>query len=50
MTYKDKVYKNIRDYCSSHYQLLDSADFVLGENPFNRRCHINAVQNLKCHQ
>jgi hypothetical protein len=47
MGYKDKIYKNIREYCKTHYQLLNPIEFELGDNLFNRRCHLNAVQKIK---
>jgi hypothetical protein len=47
MSYKDKIHKNIREYCKAHFQLLNPNDFELGENLFNRRCHLNAVQKIK---
>ena len=47
MSYKDDVYKNVREYCISHYELLDNNDFVLGSAMFNCKCHMNAVQKIK---
>jgi hypothetical protein len=47
VTYKEKIYKNVREYCSSNYQYIDSKEFQLGDNPFNRRCHLNSVQKIK---
>ena len=44
---KEKISLDIRDYAKAHYRKLDTNEFVLGEAPFNRRCHINAVQKIK---
>ena len=44
---RDDVFLRIRTYIKSNYQLLDNDDFVLGEAPFNSRCHINSVQKIK---
>lgn len=44
---KSDVFQRIRTYIKSNYQLLDIKNFVLGEAPFNRRCHINSVQKVK---
>ena len=47
MKYKDEIYKNIREYCELNYERLNSEDFLIGDNPYNRRCHLNAVQKIK---
>jgi hypothetical protein len=44
---KQSVFQNIRTYIKSNHQLLDNRNFILGEAPFNRRCHINSVQKIK---
>jgi hypothetical protein len=44
---KSDVFQRIRTYCKSNYKQLDINDFILGDAPFNRRCHINSVQKVK---
>jgi hypothetical protein len=44
---RQDVFKRIRTYVTSNYQKLDTKDFVLGDAPFNRRCHLNSVQKVK---
>jgi hypothetical protein len=42
-----EIHRKIRDYATSHFKKLDTKDFVIGDAPFNRKCHLNAVQKVK---
>lgn len=45
MNIKDKlIAKRIKQYCSTHLELLDKKDFELGMYMGNYKCHFNAVQ------
>lgn len=40
---KSKIY----DFVVMNYTLLDESKFILGELPFNYKCHLNAIQKVK---
>ena len=42
-----KISTRIRDYAISHYEKLDTNNFVIGKAPFNRKCHLNSVQEVE---
>lgn len=44
---KEDIYERIRTYATTNYQKLDAKDFIIGEAPFNRKCHLNSVQKVK---
>jgi hypothetical protein len=44
---KTKVHKKIRDYATSQYAKLNNKEFILGDMPYNFRCHMNSVQKVK---
>ena len=44
---KQDIYKRIQKYCISHFRKLNQSDFVIGNAPLNRKCHLNAVQAVK---
>lgn len=44
---KYKVFDRIKSYVKANYKKLDINDFVLGDAPFNRKCHLNSVQSVK---
>jgi hypothetical protein len=44
---KEKIVHKIQTYARSQYKKLNNDDFVLGENPHNYRCQLNAVQKVK---
>lgn len=41
------IKRNIQLYADQTYRKLTLSERVLGDAPFNRRCHINAVQKVK---
>lgn len=44
---KQDILNAIRKYVIANYTKLNTEKFVLGDAPFNRRCHLNAVQKIK---
>jgi hypothetical protein len=44
---KNKIHNRIRQYALSHFTKVSTDDFILGEGPFNLKCHINSVQKVK---
>jgi len=44
---KQDIFLRIRKYAITNYTKLNTDNFVLGEAPFNRRCHLNSVQKIK---
>ena len=44
---KEDIFQRIKTYAITNYQKLDTKDFVLGDMPYNFRCHLNAVQKVK---
>jgi hypothetical protein len=40
---KSKIY----DYVVMNYKLMDESKFVLGEIPYNYKCHLNSIQKVK---
>ncbi|MDM0660014.1 hypothetical protein QTH47_12890 [Clostridium perfringens] len=47
MKYKEKVINRIIRHCMVYYEPIDKKNMKMGEMPYNRRCHLNAVQNVK---
>lgn len=47
MQRKEDIYERIKNYAITNYQKLDTSNFVLGEMPYNFRCHLNAVQKVR---
>lgn len=43
---KKNIYKKIKRYIVCNTK-LNKDDFILGEAPFNSRCHLNSVQKVK---
>lgn len=41
------IYRRIQHYAYANYKKLDPKDFVLGDLPYNERCHLNSVQKVK---
>lgn len=44
---KEKILERILNYVTVNYNKLDKSDFVIGEIPYNFRCHLNSVQKVK---
>lgn len=45
--YIKSVKSKIHDFVVMNYTLMDENKFVLGEIPYNYKCHFNAVQKVK---
>ena len=45
--YLKRILKLIRQYVISNYKKIDNDKFIMGDMPFNYKCHLNAVQNVK---
>lgn len=43
---KNRILKEIHRYAINTYRKVGVIDMVMGEAPFNRKCHINAVQKV----
>ena len=43
---REKIIKNIYDYVVSNYTKINEKDMKMGQLLFNRRCHLNSVQNV----
>jgi len=41
------ILERIRKYVITNYTKLNIENFILGDAPFNRKCHLNAVQKIK---
>jgi hypothetical protein len=44
---KKSIIKSINQFVTTNYTKLNRLDFALGDAPFNRKCHLNAVQKVK---
>jgi hypothetical protein len=44
---KKDIINRIKTYTKTSYIKLNISDFILGEAPFNKRCHLNSVQKVK---
>lgn len=44
---KPNIYGRIKRYAIANYRKIDPKDLVIGDAPFNRKCHLNAVQKVK---
>ena len=42
-----KIVEKIEIYVKAHYKKIPIDDFVLGEIPYNHRCHLNSVQKIE---
>ena len=47
MSYKTKLLNKIQKHVTDNYLKLDIDQFVLGEMPYNCKCHLNSVQKVK---
>lgn len=45
--YTNSILSKIYDYAVANYRKMDGDNFVLGELPYNYKCHLNAVQKVK---
>jgi hypothetical protein len=45
--YTKTIKKKIYNYVISNYKKIDNDKFVLGEMPYNNKCHYNSVQKIK---
>jgi hypothetical protein len=45
--YLNKVLNRIRQHVMINYKKIDTNNFILGEIPYNYRCHLNAVQKVE---
>jgi hypothetical protein len=44
---KKHIYRRINKYAISQFTKLNPDDFVIGDNQFNLKCHLNSVQKVK---
>ena len=44
---RNNIFLNMRKYALVNYSKLNAEDIILGEAPFNSRCHLNSVQKVK---
>ncbi|MDD4188455.1 MAG: hypothetical protein PHX04_06880 [Bacilli bacterium] len=44
---RNDIFLNMRKYALANYTKINPEDFILGEAPFNSRCHMNSVQKVK---
>jgi len=44
---KQNIFKAIKNYAITNYKKINIEDFVLGDAPFNNKCHLNSVQKIK---
>lgn len=44
---KQDIFLRIRKYATTNYTKVNTENFILGDAPFNHRCHLNAVQKIK---
>jgi len=47
MKYTDKVKRRIYYYVVANYKRIESDEFILGEIPWNYKCHMNSIQKVK---
>lgn len=47
MKYKEKVIDRIIRYCIASYKPINKSNMKMGGMPYNRRCHLNAVQYIR---
>jgi len=44
---KENIFQAIRNYAITNYTKVNIENFILGDAPFNNKCHLNAVQKVK---
>ena len=44
---REKILRKIKNYVISNYKKISDKEMILGELPFNRKCHLNSVQKVK---
>jgi len=44
---KQSIFEAIRNYAITNYKKINIEDFVLGDIPYNYKCHLNSVQKVK---
>jgi len=40
---KQNIFKAIKNYAITNYKKINIEDFILGDAPFNNKCHLNSV-------
>lgn len=45
--YREKILNRIVQSVIANYRKADNDNFIIGEIPYNYKCHLNAVQNVK---
>jgi hypothetical protein len=45
--YKEKILERIRQFVISNYRKIDNDKFIMGDLPYNYKCHLNSIQRVK---
>lgn len=45
--YKEKIIERIRQFVISNYRKIDNDKFIIGDIPYNYKCHLNSIQRVR---